>query len=127
MDLATQSHLGALRDLLIRRSGELRADLRAADLAAASARDNAVGPDDVHDTKDAAMQQSELGVMGAQRQRDEAELLLVNAALQRLDAGDFGDCSDCGEPIALARLWAQPAAQRCAECQARFERSGPRS
>ena len=53
--------------------------------------------------------------------RDVDELALVDAALQRLDAGSYGDCSDCGKPIALQRLLAQPAAQRCAVCQAARE------
>jgi len=44
------------------------------------------------------------------------------AALQRLDAGVYGDCVDCGQPIALERLRVQPAAERCAACQAARER-----
>jgi len=45
----------------------------------------------------------------------------VEAALRRLDAGTYGDCAGCGEPIPLQRLLVQPAAERCAACQSRFE------
>ena len=45
--------------------------------------------------------------------------------LHRLDAGRFGDCLECGDPISLARLRVQPAAARCARCQAASERAQP--
>lgn len=45
----------------------------------------------------------------------------IEAALRRLDDGEYGLCTDCGEPIALRRLQAHPAALRCADCQQRFE------
>lgn len=44
------------------------------------------------------------------------ELEQINAALQRLDAGTYGVCGICGEPIAPARLDAVPYATTCAEC-----------
>lgn len=45
----------------------------------------------------------------------------VEAALARIRNGSYGVCVDCGEPIAAARLDAQPAAARCIDCQTRFE------
>jgi len=45
----------------------------------------------------------------------------VEAALHRLDAGTYGDCAVCAEPISLQRLLVQPAAQRCAACQTAYE------
>ena len=50
-----------------------------------------------------------------------AELAAVDAALQRLAAGSYGQCSDCGEPIAAARLLAYPTATRCIDCQQQYE------
>jgi phage/conjugal plasmid C-4 type zinc finger TraR family protein len=49
------------------------------------------------------------------------ELTEVDAALARLRDGSYGECSDCGEPIAPARLSAYPTATRCIECQQTFE------
>ncbi|MCL6450590.1 MAG: TraR/DksA C4-type zinc finger protein [Acetobacteraceae bacterium] len=60
------------------------------------------------------------------RRRLEEELVEVEAALGRIDAGTYGFCPDCGRPIPPARLEAMPRAARCAECQARQEeRGGP--
>jgi RNA polymerase-binding transcription factor DksA len=56
-----------------------------------------------------------------------AELADVDAALARIRDGSYGECLDCGEPIALARLNAYPAARRCIACQQAWERksAGP--
>jgi DnaK suppressor protein len=43
----------------------------------------------------------------------EAELLEVTAALERVDAGTYGMCEECGEPIPEGRLEIVPAARRC--------------
>jgi RNA polymerase-binding transcription factor DksA len=51
-----------------------------------------------------------------------AELNEVDAALARIRAGTYGECRDCGEPIALARLSAYPTAMRCLACQQRHEK-----
>jgi DnaK suppressor protein len=51
--------------------------------------------------------------------RDHNKILIdaVDAALARLDAGVFGICLSCGQPIAAARLEALPWAAHCIECQ----------
>jgi DnaK suppressor protein len=56
-----------------------------------------------------------------------AELTNVDAALARMRDGTYGDCIDCGIPIAPARLSAYPTAQRCVNCQDAHEKrvSGP--
>jgi DnaK suppressor protein len=40
----------------------------------------------------------------------------LRAALRRLDDPEFGVCTECGEPIGLARLRIDPALVRCADC-----------
>jgi RNA polymerase-binding transcription factor DksA len=37
----------------------------------------------------------------------------VDAAIQRLEAGNYGNCEVCGKPIGTARLEAMPAARLC--------------
>jgi len=49
------------------------------------------------------------------------QLAQVNRALDDIDAGRYGICRDCGEPIAKARLKVMPFATRCVACQARIE------
>lgn len=40
----------------------------------------------------------------------------INDALAKFDAGTYGSCERCGQPIAAARLEAMPAARLCIEC-----------
>jgi len=44
------------------------------------------------------------------------ELEQVNQALKRLDAGEYGTCVECDEPIGEARLRALPYATLCIQC-----------
>ena len=50
-----------------------------------------------------------------------SELQEIDDALARLHQGEYGDCIDCGQSIAAARLQAQPSAARCLPCQNRHE------
>lgn len=45
----------------------------------------------------------------------------IIAARRRIAAGSYGDCIDCDEPIAYARLEAYPTAKRCISCQSKHE------
>lgn len=45
-----------------------------------------------------------------------AELRQIDQALRRLDEGNYGECSDCGEPISPQRLAALPYTSRCIDC-----------
>lgn len=49
-------------------------------------------------------------------QRDE-----VRRALERVDAGTYGQCVDCGQEMSPERLEARPEAARCRDCQAKQE------
>lgn len=125
MDLPTQTHLATLRELLNYRLRELRAEVQAAETARHEA--SAVAAREVTDRKDDASQRQLSGLDDAQSQRDLGEMAEVEAALARLDAGTYGDCADCGEPIALQRLLVLPAASRCAACQSAREHAAPRA
>lgn len=119
MDLPTQSHLTTLRDLLTHRLRELGAEIDAAELD--SHQPVTAETHDVTDRKDEATRQQLFDLTGAQEQRDVDELKEIEAALHRLDAGTYGDCAACAEPIPLQRLLVMPAATRCAPCQAAHE------
>jgi DnaK suppressor protein len=45
----------------------------------------------------------------------------IKAALQRIEAGTYGTCTDCGTTISEARLSVRPEAARCVECQSKAE------
>lgn len=44
------------------------------------------------------------------------EIRMIDAALDRIANGSYGTCTNCGNPIAAARLDAIPATPLCAEC-----------
>jgi DnaK suppressor protein len=48
--------------------------------------------------------------------RRELELKKIAAALTRLEHGEYGECMQCGEDIALERLRLDPAATLCIDC-----------
>jgi RNA polymerase-binding protein DksA len=49
-------------------------------------------------------------------------LTQTERALQRLDAGTYGLCENCGNPIGKARMQAFPRATLCVECKQKQER-----
>jgi DnaK suppressor protein len=49
-------------------------------------------------------------------------LVEIDAALQRIEAGTYGICTNCGREIPLARLEAYPWASLCIDCKRERER-----
>jgi DnaK suppressor protein len=54
--------------------------------------------------------------------RRRIEVMRLRAALGRLDDGSYGECLECGEPIADKRLEHDPGATVCIECARSVER-----
>lgn len=50
-------------------------------------------------------------------ENDRKTLLLIDQALDRLDAGSYGVCANCGRPVQEKRLEAVPWARYCIDCQ----------
>ncbi|MEX2426534.1 MAG: TraR/DksA C4-type zinc finger protein [Thermomicrobiaceae bacterium] len=48
----------------------------------------------------------------------------IERALEKVDAGEFGACECCGQPIPSGRLEALPFARYCVECQEIMDRDG---
>ena len=46
------------------------------------------------------------------------------AAIDRVNEGEYGVCTECGERIAPARLRVMPEVATCVRCQDRLERMG---
>jgi RNA polymerase-binding transcription factor DksA len=59
---------------------------------------------------------TEGGVTDADIDAVDALLNEVEQSLARLDAGTYGNCEECGEPIDDARLAELPTARRCGSC-----------
>ncbi|MGZ6267054.1 MAG: TraR/DksA family transcriptional regulator [Candidatus Limnocylindrales bacterium] len=56
------------------------------------------------------------------REREEQHLAQIEAALERIEAGTFGQCQTCGKPIAPERLEAIPWAIDCVDCHSKKRR-----
>ncbi|MFQ5766532.1 MAG: TraR/DksA family transcriptional regulator [Acidobacteriota bacterium] len=58
---------------------------------------------------------------------DREILLIVEAALARIESGEYGECIECGEKMKKKRLNVIPWARFCLTCQELFEsgRLGP--
>lgn len=59
----------------------------------------------------------------AMNEHETAELGDIEAALERIQAGTYGQCTDCGVTIPSARLSAYPTAKRCLACQTLAEQN----
>ena len=70
---------------------------------------------------------SRMDALQAQAMHQEAarrrEQLLrdIEAALAKIDAGDYGYCEECGEEIAEKRLLVNPTVRFCIACSSRME------
>jgi RNA polymerase-binding transcription factor len=53
------------------------------------------------------------------------EMQQIDAAIARIDAGEYGICKDCEQEIDPRRLAALPYALLCTECATRSERAAP--
>jgi RNA polymerase-binding transcription factor DksA len=102
--------LEAERQQTLRRLSSLTGDFD--DVVEASRDANA---DDEHDPEGAtiAFERSQVAALVLQVQH---QLTEVEAAIDRLAAGIYGICEQCGQPIADARLEARPTARTCIKC-----------
>jgi DnaK suppressor protein len=53
---------------------------------------------------------------------DRKLLQLIDEALERVEGGEYGECVNCGEPVAEKRLDAVPWTRYCLKCQDLQER-----
>jgi DnaK suppressor protein len=54
-------------------------------------------------------------------ENEQGTLELVEEALERMENGTYGQCAECGEPIAKPRLQAIPYARHCIKCARKLE------
>lgn len=121
----TDSQREQLRGVLEQRKAQLLTELGEVQrdtLAAAAGRS---GAEPLDDRKEQADRMASDTVRDAEAARDHDELVAVRAALARLADGSYGECTDCGQPVGVARLLAQPSAARCIACQSQAEARAP--
>lgn len=120
-DRWTADELASVRTMLNDENTELQAEITRAESQIA---------DRLGDTSEGAGDdQADAGAKTYEREHELAltynarELLAQNErALGRIDAGTYGVCESCGNPIGKARLQAFPRATLCVTCKQREER-----
>lgn len=101
-----------------RRLTDLEKELRAnADQTTVNLRETTVVPDPA----DRATIEEEHALELRTRDRERKLLKKVQAAIKRIDDGDYGYCEETGDPIGVARLMARPTATLSLEAQQRCE------
>ena len=78
--------------------------------------------DDFPDEMDMALAESSLSFAGQIRERESRLLSKIEEALERIDQGDYGECTSGGEEIGVKRLLARPVAGICIDCKEEQER-----
>ena len=74
------------------------------------------------DIADRASAESDCSLELRSRDRERKLIGKIDAALRRLEEGDYGYCEETGEPISLRRLEARPIATLGIDAQERHER-----
>ena len=74
------------------------------------------------DVTDRASSETDWSIELRTRDRQRKLISKIDAALRRIDDGEYGYCEVTGEPIALGRLEARPIATMTVEAQSRHER-----
>lgn len=101
-----------------RRLTDLEKELRAnADQTTVNLRETTVVPDPA----DRATIEEEHALELRTRDRERKLLKKVQAAIKRIDDGDYGYCEETGDPIGVARLMARPTTTLSLEAQQRRE------
>lgn len=80
------------------------------------------GTRNIPDVADRASEETDRALELRTRDRQRKLVSKIDAALRRIDEGEYGYCEVTGEPISLKRLDARPIATMSLEAQERHER-----
>ena len=107
-----------LRQLLEARRKQLTVEMQGMmrDVRAGRAEERAADEQDVAES----YQRSDVDLAVVQMKSE--TVARIDAALRRVEAGTYGRCVECEDPIAFERLRALPFALRCTSCEQSRER-----
>ena len=82
--------------------------------------------EDRADEDDQPLNEMHQAIASSRNKNDASQLKRIRAALDRMkeDPDDFGNCTDCGDEIPLARMKAMPWADLCVDCQTKKDKRG---
>ena len=106
-------NVSAYKDALLKKRGELSAAAGLKPIQNSMEHNNGRQGD----MADQASSNNEVHIQLKLKQTDAKILQAIEEALQRVEAGTYGLCRDCGQPIAYARLDAIPWTRVCITCK----------
>jgi DnaK suppressor protein len=109
-----QSEIEYFRSFLNQRIAELRSE-------AGKAVETMDAGETFPDPADRATMESDRNSMLRMRDRERKLIFKIQEALERLDAGEYGICEECGEEIGIERLKARPVTTLCIQCKSSQE------
>jgi DnaK suppressor protein len=121
--VAKARRLDELRTVLESRRAELAQEVQG---SIRGVRSDGTGDRDGLDAAESSEADSQDDIGFALIQLKAETLKNIDIALRRIEQGDYGDCFECGNEIAEARLRALPFAVRCRDCEALREASDRR-
>jgi DnaK suppressor protein len=92
------------------------------DAAAGTLQQLQDGPMREPDLNDRASSETDWGIELRTRDRQRKLIAKIDAAMRRIEEGEYGFCEVTGEPIGLGRLTARPIATMTVEAQQAHER-----
>ena len=87
-------------------------------------KEGEISSGDIGDEADVASQTFEKEMMFEMSNGERIVLDDIEAALRKIEKGEFGFCESCRKKITSQRLKAMPWARYCIECQTRTESPG---
>jgi len=115
-DYMNEAQLEYFRELLL---AWKRTILEAADQTLQSLQNEPIREPDLNDR---ASSETDWGIELRTRDRQRKLIAKIDAALRRIDAGEYGYCEVTGDPIGIKRLLARPVATMTLEAQEAHER-----
>ena len=97
---------------LLKRSNTARGSLRADEI-------------DIGDRIDKSIEERRATDQMHAHDRHFADIRAIEAALERIADGEYGECEECGDDIPMARMRAIPTSRYCVECQEDIEQAKP--
>lgn len=114
MESALKIHFG---DVLTRRLSEVEPEIRG---ILADLKNVGANPEPM-DEADLTSNRCATEYMMLMQHRNTSLVREIYSALDRLNRGEFGICTECGDPISLERLKVQPMTPVCLECKRSLE------
>ena len=115
----TKPQLKELSHLLTKRRNELTAQMEDS-LANLTPAENTAGS--LSQDEAVRLKNQTREVDQALTDLDRAELLRIDHAFEKIQAGTYGQCEECGRPISFERLRIEPMTQHCVACKSQWEK-----